>query len=750
MTCPWNECRALPVHSDRKQHARSLNGEESMKHGNHRIRMLTTLLAAFLLAACAVPARAEDALPSGGGLRIEDGTLLPMCEYSDPRDPHYSNEDSDILRFCVYVETDNDTDNDGMADLVKALVQVPRAAVEGKYKAATIYDPTPYGVGTYEEAYNDPESMFSKTPFDYDSLYRACEKRTPAGEMSTMDCALAACPEKDWNYTVPRSDPPEKGCSYMTWYDYYLVRGFAVVQSGGIGTYGSEGFELCGTHLERDSHKAVVEWLTGDRKAYTDRTGCIEIRADWSNGKVAMAGRSYGGTIPFEVATTGVRGLETIIPSSGIASWYEYTNSQGVPTILDVSYANTLAGFNCGGTFLDDNWTVKNREYGSWLWQIAQDQLASNGNYAPVWEESDYSKDWENIQCSALIVQGLNDFNVNAKNADLMVQAFEKAGKPWTLVLHQDGHNVLDNTMVNGELWNEILTRWLAYCLYGIENQTPDMPAVLVQSNLDGSWRTMDSWREFRYVDAPVRYEQDRSVVKSKGMAEHAMACLKSTNPDDVSIEGQDTFYLDLDDRLAAKYVIDLPEGTEICGVPEIHLHLSSEIQEYEGLMITAVLVDTADDGKPFDAYMLKDAMGRKLPVRTIGEYEGGSAWGSSKIVEYVQDSTAAKLISCGWTDLTNPGCGYDSSEYTTTSLLTAGEFYDYTLYMIPTAYTLQPGHHLKLILTTWDPYRAFLDESFEKLDMDKDSEKIDYDYSYIVDNPAIRVRIPVAQTQCD
>ena len=159
----------------------------------------------------------------------------------------------------------------------------------------------------------------------------------------------------------------------------------------------------------------------------------------------------------------GVPGLETIIPSSGIASWYDYTNSQGVPTIFDVSYANSLAGYNCGGTFLDNKWTVKNKEYGSWLWQIAQDQLETNGNYAPIWEESDYSTDWENIQCSALIVQGLNDFNVTSKQADLMVQAFEKAGRPWTLVLHQDGHNVLDNTMVNGELWNEILTRWLAF-----------------------------------------------------------------------------------------------------------------------------------------------------------------------------------------------------------------------------------------------------------------------------------------------
>jgi hypothetical protein len=198
--------------------------------------------------------------------------------------------------------------------------------------------------------------------------------------------------------------------------------------------------------------------------------------------------------------------------------------------------------------------------------------------------------------------------------------------------------------------------------------------------------------------------------------------------------------------KLAAKYEIDLPEGTDIYGVPEIHLRLSSEIQDYEGLMITAVLADTADDGSSFDAYMLKDVTGRKLPVRAIGEYEGGSAWGSSEIVEYVQDSTEAKVISYGWTDLTNPGCGYDSSDYTTTLLLSAGEFYDYTIYMLPTAYTVRPGHHLKLILTTWDPYRAFLDESFEKLDLDKDAEEIDYDYSYIVDNQAVHVRMPVAE----
>ena len=102
-------------------------------------RLSLMLLCLTVLLQAAVPALA------GGDdiLKIEDGMLQPMLQYSDPRASDYSNEDSDILRFCVYVETDHDTDNDGMADLVKALIQVPRAAAEGKYKAAAIYDPTP-------------------------------------------------------------------------------------------------------------------------------------------------------------------------------------------------------------------------------------------------------------------------------------------------------------------------------------------------------------------------------------------------------------------------------------------------------------------------------------------------------------------------------------------------------------------------------------------------------------------------------
>ncbi len=96
------------------------------------------------MAACSSSASQSSEEKVEGGFRIEDGMAKPMLTYSDINTP---NQDSDILRFCVYVETDHDTDSDGKADLVKTFVQVPKAAAEGQYKAAAIYDPMPYAAG---------------------------------------------------------------------------------------------------------------------------------------------------------------------------------------------------------------------------------------------------------------------------------------------------------------------------------------------------------------------------------------------------------------------------------------------------------------------------------------------------------------------------------------------------------------------------------------------------------------------------
>ena len=130
-------------------------------------KRFSVLLSLILFLSVGSPVFADSAQDV---LRIENGALQPILEVSDLRAPDYSNEDSDILRFCVYVETDHDTDNDGMADLVKVLVQVPRPAVEGKYKAATIYDPTPYGAGTYTDpSTSSYQVLYREKRFDYDT-----------------------------------------------------------------------------------------------------------------------------------------------------------------------------------------------------------------------------------------------------------------------------------------------------------------------------------------------------------------------------------------------------------------------------------------------------------------------------------------------------------------------------------------------------------------------------------------------------
>ncbi len=795
------------------------------------------LIICFFIILFAIANGAQGELSS---LRIEDGMLQPCIDYSHPRDPYYTNDGSDIQRFCVYVETDYDTDGDGMADLVKAFIQVPTNAVKGGYKAASIYDPTPYNAGTVEECVDGADSLYIEKRFDYSKLYEPGQKRTPTGEMDTMEAAAEAIPEEDWNYRVPVSN--EIGYMFSSLYDYYLLRGYAIVQACGIGTYGSEGFELCGTDLERDSHKCVVEWLNGKRTAFTNPTDNITITADWSNGNVAMTGCSYGGTIPYEVATTGVEGLKTIIPYAGIASWYDYTNSQGIPIIFDVNYKDYLSAYNCGGTFLDDDWLVPNDEYGSWLWSIAQDEDITNGDYAPVWAESDYSDDYEKINCSALIIQGLNDFNVTPRQADLMYRAFSKAGQPVKMIFHQDGHNYLTNYHINGEPWLEIQNKWLAHYLYDIDNGIENMPAVMAQSNLDGSFQSYDSWREFTYekaalsVSSSISEEEndgedentsDKAVeanstgtdernktadagqnkatdaaqngttdtelneatdaaqngtadtklnktaetelneatdtelngttdststdligeklVTSNGLGQYTIDFMEK-HQETFSHENMEDFYMNLSNENAAFYDIKVPDNTTIYGVPELHVSLKTPITKIDGLMISAILIDVKDDGDRFPAFMLKDRLGECVPNRTIGEIYTADDYSPLDLLEHVQNTTTAKCFSFGWTDLRNPGLGEKSSEYANHTKLEKNKYYDYTFYMLPTVYTVAPGHHIKLVLTTWDPYRTFLDETFN-MNINQRNDLDDYDYSFTIDQSSIQINLPVNRT---
>lgn len=232
---------------------------------------------------------------------------------------------SDVLRFCVYVETDYDTDLDGYNDLVQALIQVPTAAVRGDYKAPAIFHASPYIAGTSDKQADRFDRKVDLEGFKEEDLYKSGSRTRELKQENPVSSFEAAEKTKltEWNYQYEdlQDDSELKNKDYLASiydHDYFLIRGFAVVLSAGLGTNGSEGLETCGSDAEREAFKSIVEWIHGDpeRIAYTDKVNNIPIKAEWSNGNVAMEGLSYDGTMAYEVATTGVEGLKTIVPGS--------------------------------------------------------------------------------------------------------------------------------------------------------------------------------------------------------------------------------------------------------------------------------------------------------------------------------------------------------------------------------------------------------------------------------------------------
>ena len=641
----------------------------------------------------------------------------------------YSNEDSDIIRYCVYVETNYDTDGDGKLDLVKALVQVPRAAAKGDYQAATIYEARPYITGCT----NRGMGYDTKDGYDMTKLYAQPEARTSLGKTSTMEAAADA-DSSDWYYYNPFEDMMDY--EDLDWYDYYLVRGYAVVECGGLGTRGSEGFETCGSDLEIDAFKCVIEWLSGERAAYTDKTSNIQIHADWSNGSVGMTGRSYAGTTQFGLATTGVKGLKTIVPVAGIASWYEYTNSQGISTRSSTAYTNTLAAY-CAGRYLDSDAAVaaakragvedyvSNNDYASisdkysdYLGELSNQQTRLNGDYASetatkdsdTWEIRDYTLNADKIQCPALIVHGINDYNVRTKEFQLMYNAFKEAGQNVKILLHQDGH--LTPTYPAGNYvfdigdssYDEILNRWFSHYLYGVENGAENMAAVTAQDSHDTNvWNTYDSWEAAKNVVFSIDTDSETTTTINSNYADLGV---NSSNWQSKftsgTTQGSVMYAQTVTAPMTVKGSIAVSFSALADNMPDAS-DTDLPIEERDALMVSAMLVDIAPEGKTFPAF---NTSGSYVPKTTLAE---GGAWMGGGLPNYdLKELNASdvtyKVISRGWMDLCNPDAGFDSNTASTRVALDGKTYQNYTIYLQSTVYEVEAGHTLALVIYAHEP----------------------------------------------
>lgn len=703
----------------------------------------------------------RNAVKNGTPLFV-DGVAQPIFPYTSgvPTKDGYSNDKSDIIRYSVYVETNYDTDGDGKLDLVKALVQLPRAAAEGKYKAATIYDARPYITGCTDNGKaRGIDYTKGDQGYNLNNLYVQPAAREAQGTANTMDTAKKAKAE-EWYYLSPyESSPKDPFYDYedLDWYDYFLVRGYAAIEVGGLGTLGSEGLETCGADVETDAFKCVIEWLTGDRAAYTDRTSNIAIKADWSNGNVAMTGRSYGGTTDFAVASTGVKGLKTIVPVAGIASWYEYTNSQGIATD-DVAYSDNLA-FYCAGRYIntglyqnDTEWKPIKDIYPAYLNRIYNDQIALNGDYGPHWATRDYTagndgkagtastSTYNNFNCPALIVHGLNDDNVRTKQFQLMYDAFAKAGKTVKLLLHQGEHITPDyddhktSLMIGNKTYSSILNEWYSHYLYGQNtndgNNAEAMAAVTVQNNTDGSWSTLDSWpTSDSLADANNKLTLTNTATGTTTINSNMNGISNWRDAFTSSSTSASAMYAT--EPVANDTVIKGTVQVKISAAPIQHPDQqasatavqSESTGSRDALMMSAMLVDVADD--EFTTYPMS-----RTEVKTGKMNWVGSGAQDYEIINFKTVQSKYKIIARGWIDLANPSAGFDSASAANKISLEDGVYHDYTVYLQPNYYTVKVGHKLALVVYTYEPGKASYSEN----------------YGITIDNHSLSAVIPVPE----
>ena len=574
-----------------------------------------------------------------------------------------------------------------------------------------------------------------------------------------MDTAKKAKAE-EWYYLSPyESSPKDPFYDYedLDWYDYFLVRGYAAIEVGGLGTLGSEGLETCGADVETDAFKCVIEWLTGDRAAYTDRTSNIEIKADWSNGNVAMTGRSYGGTTDFAVASTGVANLKTIVPVAGIASWYEYTNSQGIATD-DVAYSDNLA-FYCAGRYIntglyqnDTEWKPIKDIYPAYLNRIYNDQIALNGDYGPHWATRDYTagndgkagtastSTYNNFNCPALIVHGLNDDNVRTKQFQLMYDAFAKAGKTVKLLLHQGEHITPDyddhktSLMIGNKTYSSILNEWYSHYLYGQNtndgNNAEAMAAVTVQNNTDGSWSTLDSW--------PT--SDSLADVNNKLTLTNTATGTTTINSNMNGISNWRDAFTSSSTSASAMYATEpVANDTVIKGTVQVKISAapiqhpdqqasaiavqSESTGSRDALMRSAMLVDVADD--EFTTYPMS-----RTEVKTGKMNWVGSGAQDYEIINFKTVQSKYKIIARGWIDLANPSAGFDSASAANKISLEDGVYHDYTVYLQPNYYTVKAGHKLALVVYTYEQGKARYSEN----------------YGITIDNHSLSAVIPVPE----
>lgn len=582
---------------------------------------------------------------------------------------------SKLVREVVYVETPVDTSKAGQTDLVKVSILRPHFA--GKIPAIITNSP-------YHQGVNDQASDKALHKMDGELAIKEARRI----ELEQTSITTVATDER----TLPVSKATEK-LGHIGSYslnDYFLARGFASIHVSGVGTLGSTGMMTSGDYQQVYSFKAVIDWLNGRARAYTDHTRSHLVLADWASGKVATTGLSYLGTMSNALATTGVEGLEVVIAEAGISSWYDYYRENGLVTSpggypgedLDSLTALTYSRSLQAGDFLRTK-----SQYQAALETERQALDRTSGDYNAYWHDRNYLPHADKVRCEVVFTHGSQDWNVKPIHVWNMFHALP-AGVSKHLFFHNGAHVYMNNwqSIDFRESMNALLTQKLLeldnhYLLPQIIWQDNSMEQGWTELSLFGGQKeqTFSLGNEIRTIQN--QYPEDRFVSYGKAYP---------------------SFLKDLFEDKAQQITIDLPlsEALHLNGRACLKLRVKSSLAK--GLVSAQVLdLGSAKRLAPLPSMKARSSL------------DNGRFYAIEHLMELPFVESPYRVITKGYLNLQN------RSNLLTIEEVPANEWIDLEWELQPTIYKLGKDSTLRIVLYTTDFECTIRDNSDWQLDID-------------------------------
>lgn len=609
---------------------------------------------------------------------VSDGLIPEDNQY------HYFNGKSlatftshDAIREVVYVESRVDTDKDGLPDLVKVSIIRPR--YEGKIPA--VMTASPYHQGTNDKAsdkalYNMNVNLQVKEPHTIQVEEPQLELVDPVGSAQLVSETEETLTHINSSYTLN---------------DYLLARGFANLYVSGLGTKDSQGLMTNGDYRQIEAYKNVIDWLNGRCRAFTDHTRKRQVKADWSNGKVATTGISYLGTMSNGLATTGVDGLEVIIAEAGISSWYNYYRENGLVTspggypgedfdsLAELTYSRNLLG----GDYLHHN-----AAHQADLDIVKKELDRASGDYNQFWHDRNYLLHADQVKAEVVFTHGSQDWNVKPLHVFNMFQALPTSIKKH-LFYHNGAHVYLNNWQSID--FRESMNALLSKKLLGYDSSY-ELPTVIWQDNTgEQSWTSLEDFGN---------QTSQRTFLLGDG--EKVIQNRYETKDYERYGKAYPTFLSDLYQDKAQQVTIDLPieEDLHLNGKARLHLRLHSSTNK--GLLSAQLLeLGSKKYLQPYPAV---------LSVRTL---DNGRYHMLDNLTELPFKEAGQRVISKGYLNLQNR---HDLLEV---EAVTPGEWMEFDFDLQPTIYKLEKGSTLRLVLYTTDFEITVRDQTDYQLTID-------------------------------